>query len=407
MNAILRTIGLAIFTIGFFAPALTAQEQVDRLDELTEKVEYLKPGTSRFLLRGYAHSGLEYHQDDDELTFVGGSFNPLFIYRQSEKLLFESELDMGFEEDGAFDIGLEYANISYLLTKTLNIRVGKLFVPFGIFVERLHPAWINKLPTAPLGYGHDGILPGTDIGIELRGGAYAGNLKYNYAFYVVNGPQFNDGEEEEDEAGKIEYGKIPDNNKNKAFGGRIGILPFSNSSLEVGFSGMFAKTGARDSEYEDISSQLYAVDLTYVKSIPAIKSVVDIKAQANLVNNDDADFIDPEDTTGVATYTFDNSSSAYFAQLSIRPSFVNSPVLRNLELVGRYSSIDTPEGSLWEANDDKWDFGLNYWVNWRTVVKVSFSSGKLTGEAEDEEGVEGIDEPSRQNAFFLHWAIGF
>jgi len=149
------------------------------------------------------------------------------------------------------------------------------------------------------------------------------------------------------------------------------------------------------------------VDLTYVKSIPAIKSVIDIKAQANLVNNDDADFIDPEDTTGVATYTFDNSSSTYFAQLSIRPSFVNSPVLRNIELVGRYSSIDTPEGSLWEANDDKWDFGLNYWVNWRTVVKVSFSSGKLTGEAEDEEGVEGIDEPSRQNAFFLHWAIGF
>jgi len=370
--------------------------------------DYLKPGKSRFLLRGYFHSGIEYHEADEELSFVGGSFNPLFIYRQSERLLFESELETEFGEDGDFEIDLEYANISYILTKTLTIRVGKMFVPFGIFTERLHPAWINKFPTAPLGYGHDGVLPGTDIGIELRGGAYAGNLKYNYSFYTFNGPQFNNGDEHEDDAGKLEYGVIADNNRNKSLGGRLGILPFTNSSLELGFSAKFATVGARKSEFEDVSSQLYALDLTYVKYLSFLKSVVDLRGQANFVNVDNASFVDPEDSTGVATYTFDNESTSYFVQASIRPSFVNSKFLQNLELVVRYSTLNTPEGALWETSDNKWDVGLNFWLDWRTVLKVSYSSGNARSDDHgDDSGFEGIEEPSRQDAFFIHWAIGF
>lgn len=160
-----------------------------------------KPGLSRFLLRGYAHSGLEV--TDEEFTFVGGSFNPILVFRQSDRLLFESELEFEFE-DGELEIGLEYADMSYILTKGLTLRVGNFLTPFGKFIPDLHPAWINKFPTMPLGAGHHGgILPTDDIGAELRGGAYLGNMKTNYSFYIVNGPQLNDGTLDPEEGGDV------------------------------------------------------------------------------------------------------------------------------------------------------------------------------------------------------------
>lgn len=374
--------------------------QTAELEQIKQEVESLKPGKSRFLLRGYAHAGLEYHDEDDELTFVGGAFNPLFIYQQSDRLLFEAEVEMMFEEN-EFEIGLEYANISYILSETLVIRAGKIFVPFGIFTERLHPAWINKFPNFPLGYGHDGILPGTDLGIELRGAAHAGNLKYNYSIYVINGPQLDEGAEHEDDIGKLIYGNIRDNNKSKAIGGRIGVFPFSNSSLELGFSAQFAKVGSDDSEFNDIGANLYAFDLSYIKAIPAIKSVIDIKAQTNFVNVDDADYPDPEDPTGVETFTFSNKSETFFIQGSIRPSFVSNSFFQNLELAMRYSDIQTPENAHWHTEEDQLDIGLNYWLDWRTVLKFTFrKSGQGVDESEEEHKESG-------NAFFVHWAIGF
>jgi len=42
-----------------------------------------------------------------------------------------------------------------------------------------------------------------------------------------------------------------DNNNDKAFGGRLGIFPFTNSSLELGFSGYSAKVGGKNTPYED------------------------------------------------------------------------------------------------------------------------------------------------------------
>ena len=211
----------------------------------------------RFLLRGYAHSGLEMSKEN--ISFVGGSFNPIFIFRQSDKLIFESELEA--ELDGnALNIGLEYADMSYLLTKSITLRAGKILVPFDIFIPNLHPAWINKFPSKPLGAGHGGILPSADIGLELRGAGYLGKVKANYAIYVVNGPQLNDGSEEPEEGGILHFDIVPDNNKRKSVGGRVGFFPMSNSTLELGFSGMYGKVGAKDTRYEDVASLLYGAD---------------------------------------------------------------------------------------------------------------------------------------------------
>lgn len=224
-----------------------------------------------------------------------------------------------------------------------------------------------------------------------------GNMKYNYSFYVVNGPQLNTGEEHPDDIGRLEYGQFPDNNFSKTFGTRIGILPFANSSLEIGFSAKVGKVGARESEYQDIGSQIYAIDFTYVKTLNFMSSMLDLRGQASWVNVDDATYVSPEDPN--ETVSFTNKSTTFFGQISIRPAFVDTKFIQNLEFAARYSNLDTPVGSPWEMSTNRWDYSLNYWLDWRTVIKFSYQnqSGGIT-----EEG-----EAAPRDAFFIHWAIGF
>jgi len=391
---------------------LNAQEEVQstyeilqmqqEIEGLKQETKSLKPGKSQFLLRGYAHVGLRV--SDDEFTFDGGSFNPLFIYKQSDRLLFEAELELELVGDEV-ELGLEYVNVSYLLTKNITIRAGKFLVPFGIFVPNLHPAWINKFPTAPLGAGHDGILPTGDFGFELRGGAFIGNLKFNYSAYVVNGSQLNDGDEEPEEAGILHHGVFPDNNRAKSYGGRLGIFPFSNSSLELGVSLKNGKVGNKDSDYSEVSALHYAFDVSYVTSIAAMSSVIDLKAQYTGVNIDDAVYPDHENPDDFIM--FDNSSTTWFAQLSLRPALLENKFLRNLELAARFSSLKTPEGAGWEVDNTQFDIGLNYWMDWRTVLKVSYRIVNMAEEHDDDPGEPGHGGDILGNTFYIHWAMGF
>lgn len=400
---------LTLLSIGLCHPGF-AQEvrSTDDIQKLNQEIESLKsqtdfnkPGLSRFLLRGYAHSGLQ--ATNEEFSFVGGSFNPLFLYKQSDRLLFESEWELGLT-GGEVEFGVEFANMSYLLSKTLTFRAGKILVPFGIFVPNLHPAWINKFPTAPLGAGHDGILPTNDIGVELRGGSYLGNLKVNYSIYVINGAQLNDGKDEPEEAGILHHAIFPDNNKAKTVGGRMGLFPLSNSSLELGFSGMYGKVGAEHSDMENIAALHYAFDLSYVKTIPSWNSVIDLKAQYTAVEIEDANYPSHENPEDLVT--FDNKSTTWFAQLSLRPALLENKFIRNLEFAGRYSTIKTPEGSEWESDDDQIDLGINYWVDWRTLFKISYRISN-TSDDHGEEEEPGHGEATKGNTFFIHWAIGF
>ncbi len=358
-----------------------------------------KPGESRFLLRGYAHSGLEVH--GDKTTFVGGSFNPIFLWRQSKKLLFESELEIEYE-NGDTRIGLEYANMSYIFSDYATLRLGKFLLPFGTFAEKLHPAWINRLTSKPLGFGHDGVGPARDLGVELRGGIPLGSKKMSYSIYLINGPALNDGSDpnaEPGEAGMLLYDLGEDNNNNKAIGGRISFLPISNSAMEVGFSGLYGKVGNKDSQYENIGALLYAMDFSYISKVSLLSGVIDIKAQFNATRVDKATYFNKEDSSN---YTFNNNSSAYYAQLSYRPINFGADIFNSLEIVGRYSALSFPTESLWASDQSQYAFGINYWLDWRTVIKLSYQitdSGSHQGES--------ATGAASKDAIFLHWAFGF
>ena len=334
-----------------------------------------KPSKTQFMIRGYGHTGLNFmsNGDEKESSFVGSAFAPIFLFKHSDKLMFEAELEFVLENN-ELEVGLEYADVMYVLNKNMTVRAGKFLLPFGTFMERLHPAWINRLPTKPLGFGHDGIAPSSGIGVELRGAFDLGGPSLNYSVYSTNGPRLKDGSEEPEEAGMLMFQNYEDNNNSKAFGGRIGLLPFSDSSTEIGFS-------------------------TYSTSkVGASEGFIDIKAQYNNSDIDDTTYTEVHEDGDEEEYTFDNKSDSFYAQLSYRPTMASSDFLKKLELVGRYSNLNTPEGAEWEEQSDQYAFGLNYWLTWRSVIKVAYQTTDSVG---------GHDGGGTINGFFVHWAIGF
>ena len=359
-----------------------------------------QPGNSRFLLRGY--SDATFMSNDEETTFGNARFVPLFLYKQSDKLFFEGELEFAVE-DGEIEVALEYANFNYSLAPNLNLRAGKILIPFGIFFDRLHPSWINRLPTVPLGYGHDGILPTSDLGAELRGASYLGGMKFNYSLYVMNGPRIEDGEDEAEEVGMIVHEGDEDNNNNKAIGGRLGVFPLRNQSLEVGFSAQSAKLGNRDSELEDVGAFMYAFDWTYVRKVSFLGGVIDLKGQVNFINIDDQTYTVEEDSV-MESYTVDNKSNSSFFQLGYRPTFGSNEFVKNLELVGRYSTLNTPEEAPWESESTQLAIGLNYWIDWRTAIKFAYQMDNVSGGHG-----EGGEEPEELDVstFYIQWTLGF
>lgn len=359
-----------------------------------------KPSKTQFMIRGYGHTGFNFMnaEGEKESSYVGSAFAPIFLFKHSDKLMFEAELEFGLENN-ELEIGLEYADVMYVLNKNMTVRAGKFLLPFGTFMERLHPAWINRLPTRPLGFGHDGIAPSSGIGVELRGAFDLGGPKLNYSVYSTNGPRLKDGSEEPEEAGMLMFQNFEDNNTSKAFGGRIGLLPFADSSTELGFSAYSTNgVGETNSVYEDVGAFLYALDFAFVKQIPAIKGFVDIKGQYNNSNIDDAIFTETHEDGDEEEYTFDNKSNSFYTQLSYRPTMASSDFLKKLELVGRYSNFNAPEGAEWEEQSDQFAFGLNYWLTWRSVIKVAYQTTDSVG---------GHDGGGTTNGLFIHWAIGF
>ena len=149
--------------------------------ELEEKVaqqtsswvdRYLKTqtGESRFLLTGYGFGnyvfrGKHGNQNERTNTFQAG-FNPIFLYRLNDWIFFEGELEIEIE-NGETEVGLEYAQANVFLNDYMTLGAGKFLLPFGEFIERVHPAWINKLVTPPLPYRHShegGLLPFGQVG---------------------------------------------------------------------------------------------------------------------------------------------------------------------------------------------------------------------------------------------------
>lgn len=357
--------------------------------ELNKKILSDAPGNTKFLLTGAGWFGFSAnHKEDVKFNFNSYGFSPVFLWKISDKLFFESEVEIN---NGEFE--LEFAKLSYSLNEYMTIGAGRMLSPFGAYGERWEPTFVERFPNEHIRADEPYLPGGTHLdwgaimGVDVRGGIPLGNAKMNYSLFISNGPSLiSDG----DEAGMIDYENLDDNNSNKEIGGRIGLLPISNSSLEIGISAKHGKAGnVTDVTYKNIGATAFAFDWNYVKAISSIKSIIGIRGQYNTVNVDKANYLDDSGSP----YTFDNTMKNYYAQFSFRPALADNKCLKNFELLYRYNSLTAPKDAKWGPKDaageggsvTRSDIGLAYWLSWKTGVRMAYEITTMPDKTKNKE----------------------
>src|SRR5437667_3824795 len=174
-------------------PAESNQESPKSQATAAESDKVVKPpvapleepilGTTKFHIAGFGTGTFEAR--NGRVSNFSATFNPIFLWELSPKILFESRLEIEPSGSGT-NLELEYAEVTYLLNDYITLGAGEFLTPSNVFVERLEALWINKLPDRPLAV-YDGILPERSIGAEVRGGIPLGPTRPTYAFAVHNG----------------------------------------------------------------------------------------------------------------------------------------------------------------------------------------------------------------------------
>jgi len=390
------------------------------------------PGRTTMMLTGVTWVGFQATLNSTDKTVPKTSFNdfgfsPMFLWKLSNKIFFESEIEIqnagDIENAPAFD--LEYAKLSYTVNNYITIGAGKMLSPFGAYGEKWEPNHIERFPNAPL-RPDDEFLPddthlfwGAVVGVDVRGRIPLGSSRLTYAFYIDNGPTLHT---EAEMGGMLQGENWNDQNNNKEVGGRISILPFANSSLEIGISGKHSKVGGLEdsvyminsqyTNYKNVGSNAFAIDLCYVKPVSSIKSIVGIRGQYTGVSVDRAYYIVPYNFTpnpnntvpgpgDLSLYTFNNNMKTYFAQFSIRPAMMENRFVKNLELLIRYNALTPPKDAAWSPKDknrqggtiNRIDIGLDYWLSWRTGLRLAYESTSMP-------------DGTKQNLFLIRLATG-
>ena len=245
------TAALAVLVLGAASPIAAQEQDGGRVMP-----------TNHAVLTGYGTVGFNYRTQGDNRNEFSTLFAPVFLYQFQDKVLFETELEFELA-DGVTETGLEYAQLDYIASDNLVLVGGKFLLPFGVFGERFHPSWINKLPTSPPLFGHhvaefglEPLIPIlSDVGIMARGTVRPGNARISLNAYATQGPGFEDGGGGIPE---IEFAaSSSDNNTNKMVGGRLDIAFLPLIEFNVSFlNGDYDDLNVLDFTAWDVSAQL-------------------------------------------------------------------------------------------------------------------------------------------------------
>jgi hypothetical protein len=342
-------------------------------------------GTTKFLLAGWAEGMFEAR--NGQVSTFSASFNPIFLWELTPKLLFDGRLEIE-PSGGGTNVNLVNAQLSYLLNDYIALGVGEFFSPSNVFVERFEPQWINKLPDRALGVYH-GVLPNISIGVQVRGGFPIGPARANYAFYIANGPTLitSDGRA----AGTLDFNSYTDVNDDKAVGGRVGLLPIPG--VEVGYAFETAKPGFQGSTFAHVRDLVQSVDLEVTRDSDLLKGRISLFAQYAWSKVDHA-LYDPDGSLGFGPLPLTAKRDGGYAQLAYRPTKLDNDFLRNLELILRWDHLSRDPSGLGNPAETRWTVGLDYWLSPSTVVKAAYEWDQPNGER-------------NKNALLFQAAMGF
>ncbi len=365
-------------------PQAATDELRQEIDTLKTQVKETFPGSTKFLLAGYGTAGFTARSGED--PFFDASFNALFLYKLTDRLFFEGEMELEFE-DGATTINLEVAQASYLLNDYMTIGVGRFLNPMDFFVERQHMNWVNKLPDKPLAV-YDGLLPESQLGAQLRGVIPIGPTKLEYVAFVANALGLITAPDDFSELGMLDFPNTSNVGGHVAVGGHVGFIPIPQ--LEVGYGIQRSKVGPRDHAVENV---LQSADFNYVRDSTLLKGLINFRAQ--WVWSHVGHFVyDPDGEQGFGPLSFNNNRNGGYVQMAYRPTHIDNDIIKNLEAVARYDRLNqlhTPVG----FDEQRFTLGLNYWLTPSAVVKVAYELDDKNGGARD------------QDAFMMQMAVGF
>lgn len=369
------------------ASEATAQTDVgalqEEVDTLKGEVKGIIPGTTKFLLAGYGTAGFTARSGED--PFFDASFNGIFLWKLTDRLFFEGELEFEFE-NGETTTNLEIAQASYILNDYMTIGAGRFLNPTNYFVERQHMNWVNKFPDKPLAV-YDGLLPESELGAQLRGVIPIGPTKLEYVAFVANAPGLITAPDDFSQLGMLDFDNDANAGGHVAVGGHVGFIPIPG--LEVGYGVQRSQVGPRDHAVENL---LQSADLNYVRDVDWLKGLINFRAQW-VWSHVDRFVYDPDGRQGFGPLAFSTNPNGGYVQLAYRPTGFGN-VIKNFEPVVRYdrfNQLHTPVG----YNEERWSFGLDYWLTSSAVIKAAYEVDNKNNGARD------------QNALMLQVAIGF
>jgi len=203
-------------------------------------------GTHQFTLAGAVAGDFIYDRQTATNTFAL-DFEPIVLYRVNDWLLFEGTIEANLPAGGSAEFTLPVATAQIFLNDHMVVQAGIFDQPFGDWYEDQSPFWVNRFVTAPLPYGAEALVPPTDLGVQLRGGAQWGLLgqDFDYTMWVSNGPSFVD--EPQPVVGQAvnEVNTIKINTNGQGYGARARFYPLPLDSglgrLELGVSTLNGK----------------------------------------------------------------------------------------------------------------------------------------------------------------------
>lgn len=329
----------------------------------------LVKGDNRFIVTGWGAAGFGWESAGDESTFEA-TVAPILLFRATDRVLFEVEPELELEGDET-EVNLEYAQADVVLNDYATLVAGKFLLPFGDFIQQLHPAWINKLASNPLPYleGEEGgLLPFSDVGLQLRGGARVGareGVTFDYTVYASNGPRF-----EDPAIGAVLVSNNTDFNRNKGFGARFALYPLpldlELGRLKLGASTFNGRWGAGDERW----FTSWGVDLAY--------QLGDLDVRGEYLQT-------RREFPGAP----DDERDGWYLQAAYKLSKAPVDVLRRMELVLRFSGLEQSELSVTPGGEERLRdprqlaFGIDYWLTPSVAAKLEYDWDSLRN-AEDE-----------------------
>jgi len=285
--------------------------------------------------------------------------------------LFEAEPEFELRDDGGTEINLEYTQADIFLNDYVTAVGGKFLLPFGDFIQQLHPSWVNKLASNPLPFreaGEGGLLPFSDVGAQLRGGARLfghEGVDIDYTVFVANGPRF-----ESDELGATFTANNIDSNRGKGYGARLAVYPLPLAAdlgrLKLGVSTF-------DGKWDDSGSLWFTswgVDTAYQLNELELRGEY-LQTRREM----------PSDTGN-------DNREGWYVQAAYKLGKLPVPYLNRVEVVARHSGVNrrAVTDSELVPHPRQVAVGVDYWLTPSVVAKLEYDH-ELPRDAENDDAL--------------------